>query len=84
MAGTPAGSAKAMSKIIDHYGLTEDGRSRHHVRAGRVGGSAPARSPKGFAAMTPEKRREAGRRGGLKRLGNKYPRRTLTSEITHP
>jgi hypothetical protein len=60
MAGTKAGGKAAAETNKRIYG---DGFFRN---IGRKGGRKGARDGtiKGFAAMTPEKRREAGRRGG--------------------
>ena len=37
-----------------------------YQKIGAKGGAAPYEGKKGFSSMTPEQRREAGRRGGLK------------------
>jgi general stress protein YciG len=63
MSGKP--NDKLMKTIIGKYGLTEDGRSKHHVTIGADGGSAPYVGKKGFAA-DPELARLAGRKGGAK------------------
>ena len=41
------------------------------VRLGRLGGLAKPTKPKGFAAMTPDRRRQAGKRGGIAQARNK-------------
>lgn len=38
--------------------------------AGRIGGKAPHRGPRGFAAMTPEQRSACGRKGVATRIRN--------------
>ena len=48
----------------------ETNKKRHgedfYKNIGSLGGKTPTLTPKGFAAMSLEKRQEAGRRGGLK------------------
>lgn len=46
--------------IEEKYGSVEE----FAKRLGHKGGTAEHKSPRGFAAMTPEKRAEAGRKGG--------------------
>lgn len=72
MAGTPEGAAKAAAKIKEKYG------ENHYSEIGKRGAAAynakpkHERAPRGFAAMNPEERRAAGRKGGKARLGMKY------------
>ena len=40
MAGNKAGAIKAKETMLREYGLTEDGKSAAHVRAGAAGGRA--------------------------------------------
>lgn len=70
MAQTKEGARLAQETIKAKYGVTEDGKSKMHSRAGKAGGAAYHRTPVGFAAMTPEQRREAGRKGGFARVAN--------------
>ena len=60
MSGTKAGAQKARTTNVKKYG--ED----FYKEIGKIGGSRGAKDGaiKGFAAMTPEKRAEAGRKGG--------------------
>lgn len=66
MAGTTQGginAAQTNRKKHDKeykklYGMT------FYQYIGSLGGKTPTLTPKGFAAMSPEKRSEAGRRGG--------------------
>ena len=48
----------------------ETNKKRHgedfYKNIGSLGGKTPTLTPKGFAAMSLEKRQEAGRKGGLK------------------
>lgn len=67
MAQTKDGAAAAKKTAKEKYGLTKDGKSLMHSLAGKKGGAAHHREPIGFSAMTPEKRKEAGRKGGLAR-----------------
>ncbi len=62
MVQTKQGAAKAQQTIISKYGLTEDGKSALHVRAGKKGGQNGFGT--GFAMQPKEKVRAAGRRGG--------------------
>lgn len=57
MAGTLAGGAKARDTNLKRDPL-------FYKKIGSKGGSSPTASPKGFAAMTREKRSEAGKKGG--------------------
>lgn len=52
------------------FAEAERKRQQELVEQGRKGGQARFEG-KGFAGMSPEKRREAGRRGGLNRGRNK-------------
>lgn len=66
MAGKP--TDKVMKTIIANYGLTEDGRSAHHVAIGAIGGRKTGM--KGFA-LNRELARTAGKKGGtISRRGN--------------
>lgn len=56
--GTKAGGAKAAATNKAKYG--ED----FYKRNGAIGGAVPTAKPKGFAAMSPEKRSEISRIGG--------------------
>ena len=58
MSGTVEGSRKATDVIREKYGVD------FFAKIGAKGGSTKTKTPKGFAAMTPEKRAEAGRKGG--------------------
>lgn len=58
MAGTMAGGKAASQTNRLIYG--ED----FYIRIGSLGGSAKTSKPKGFAAMSPEKRSAAGQKGG--------------------
>lgn len=59
MAGTKIGGAKARDKNLEHNPNHYRDMGRADGKFGRKDGTI-----KGFAAMTPEKRREAGRVGG--------------------
>lgn len=67
MVATVEGGRKAAATNKAKYG------DNFYINIGRKGGSAPRKGPRGFAAMPPEKRREAGRLGGSNssRLGVK-------------
>lgn len=58
MAGNKLGGKKAAQTIKDRYG------DDFYSQIGAKGGSKPTDKPKGFAAMTPERRRELGIKGG--------------------
>lgn len=58
MSATIAGGKKAAISNKERYG--ED----FYSKIGKKGGSTPTTKPKGYAAMTPEQRREAGKKGG--------------------
>ena len=60
MSGTKAGGLKAAKTNKEKHG--ED----FYVKMGRLGGMAITDKPKGFAAMTPERRAECGRIGGMR------------------
>lgn len=66
MAGTKEGGKKvaAIMKARD---------PDYYIKLGHRGGSAPWTLPKGFAAMTKEKRMEAGSKGG--RISKRGPSR---------
>jgi len=49
MSGTPAGGLRASKIIREKYGVTEDGKSKMHVRVGALGGKVKG-VKKGFAA----------------------------------
>lgn len=68
MAQTKEGARIAQETIKAKYGVTKDGKSKMHSRAGKAGGTAYHKVPVGFLAMSPEQRREAGRKGGLARV----------------
>ena len=57
MAGTAEGGRKTKAKNLAK-------NPNYYVELGRRGGKAPARYPKGFAAMDPEEHRAASRKGG--------------------
>lgn len=57
MAGTKEGGRKARDR-----NLASD--PDFYKKVGSKGGKAPHKYPRGFAALTPEKRAEAGRKGG--------------------
>ncbi len=57
MAGNKSGAAKATQTK-----LAKD--PEFFVKLGRLGGSAPYEGKKGFAALTPEQRRQASIKGG--------------------
>ena len=56
MAGSVTGGKKTAKTNIEKYG------PNYYKETGRLGGIKCV--PKGFAMMTPEKRAEAGRKGG--------------------
>lgn len=58
MSGSKEGSIKATNTIKEKYG--ED----FFAKIGAKGGATKTKTPKGFAAMTPEQRRLAGSKGG--------------------
>ncbi len=58
MTQTRSGGLKCRDKIYEKFGTD------FYQNIGRKGGSAPTIKPKGFAAMSPEKRRACGRIGG--------------------
>ena len=64
MAGTKSGSLKRKQTILDRYGVNEDGKSVALSKYGTKGGKRKVK--KGFAKMSEEKRREAGKLGGTK------------------
>lgn len=68
MAGKP--NTKWLSMMIEKYGSRE-AVSEVMREQGSRGGKSPAKYPKGFAAMTPEKRSAAGRKGGKNRWKGK-------------
>lgn len=68
MAQTKDGAKAAQETIKAKYGFTKDGKSIMHIRAGKKGGAAYHSKPVGFLAMSPEQRKEAGRKGGLARV----------------
>lgn len=59
-------SDKLRQTMIKKYGSEEAWRQFMREN-GKRGGKAPKTTPSGFAAMTPEQRREAGRKGALRR-----------------
>lgn len=59
MAGTKAGAAKAVKRILEIYGKD------FYKNIGKKGGERCG-IEKGFALMKPEKRSECGRKGGTK------------------
>lgn len=69
MAGSKESYKKAQLTLLKKYG-GEEGLRKHRQENGRKGGKAIFEG-KGFAGMTPEQRREAGRKGGLNRGKNK-------------
>ena len=72
MAGTREGALKAQIKIIQKFGVDENGKSIAHQRAGSKGGKAPHSKPQGFAA-NPELARISGMRSGkLGKRDHKY------------
>lgn len=64
MSGTKAGGIKARDKNLRNNPL-------HYQKMGALGGKAPNKAPKGFAAMTPERRSAAGKKGGATSRRNK-------------
>lgn len=68
MAQTKAGAKNAQETIRAKYGVDEEGKSLLHIKAGQKGGAAYHSKPVGFLAMSPEQRKEAGRKGGLARV----------------
>lgn len=82
MAGTAIGGAKARGTNKEPYGTD------FYKRQGAKGGSTPTTKPKGFAAMSPEKRKAAGQKGGSrgKRKASvdtvSYPEYSETYETT--
>ena len=71
MAGNKIGAAKARKTIIERHG--ED----HFKKIGSIGGKR--KSPlKGFGGMTPEKRIEAGRKGGT--ISRRGPSKVASDE----
>ena len=66
MAQTAEGAKKFKERMIAKHGSEEAWREYMRENA-RKGGKAKKTAPSGFAAMTPEQRAEAGRRGGLNR-----------------
>lgn len=69
MAGSKESYKKARQTLLKRYG-GEEGLRKHLQENGRKGGKAIFEG-KGFAGMTPEQRRAAGRKGGLNRGKNK-------------
>ena len=69
MAGSKEAYKKARQTLLKRYG-GEEGLRKQLQENGRKGGKATFEG-KGFAGMTPEQRREAGRKGGLNRGKNK-------------
>ncbi len=59
-----------LNKIMGGYKAAETNKQKYgknfYAMIGSKGGQKTNTKPKGFAAMTPEKRREAGRKGGSK------------------
>jgi general stress protein YciG len=73
MSGSKEGAAKAQATIRKKYGLTPDGKSVHHTKAGSRGGSTKPAGLRGFAA-DPERASKAGKLGGsLGKRGKKRP-----------
>ncbi len=64
MAGTREGGLKAAAANKAQHGAD------FYQRIGSKGGKSPTLTPKGFAAVSPEKRREAGRKGGSRDKGD--------------
>ena len=58
MSGTKSGGLKAKQTNTELYGKD------WYSKIGKLGGSAEHKGPRGFAAMPPEKRQAAGRKGG--------------------
>jgi general stress protein YciG len=77
MPGNKIGASKLRQTMIAKFG-SEEAWKEHMRSLGSVGGARTAASgtTKGFALMTPEKRRAAGRKGG--RISRRAPR-TLDS-----
>lgn len=76
MAATREGGLKAAKKNLAK-------NPNFYKEIGAKGGSAKTDKPKGFAAMTPEKRIEAGRKGGLVK-GELYKRNEVFQEYVPP
>lgn len=66
MAQTAEGAKKFKERMIAKFGSEEAWRE-YMRQVGRKGGKAKKTAPSGFAAMTPEQRADAGRRGGVNR-----------------
>lgn len=80
MPQTKEGARKAKAKLIEQYG--EEGYSLRMASIGRSGGlkqGPELRSPKGFAAMSFEKRSAAGKKGGSR--SKRGPAKVSTDEI---
>lgn len=58
MAGTKEGAQRTRDTNYEKYGPD------FYANIGSKGGSTPTKRPKGFAAMSEEKRRAAGAKGG--------------------
>lgn len=67
MAGSKEGGRKAAETMKRKYG------SDFYLKTGSLGGSAPHGKPRGFAALSPERRAEISRKGGA--IGGKAPKR---------
>lgn len=66
MPGNKEGGKKTAKTNYKRYGKD------FYARIGAMGGSAKTNVPKGFAAMDPEKRKEAGRKGGQRSRRTKW------------
>lgn len=76
IAGTQRGGVRASKTNKRKYG------DDYYARIGSIGGRAVATKPKGFAAMSLEKRQEAGRKGGKISRRGKSPK-TKSPDIDH-
>lgn len=65
MSGTIEGGRQASATMLALDPL-------HYHKIGALGGKAPTKKPKGFAAMSYEKRRDAGIKGGKASRKPKY------------
>jgi len=56
MSQTKEGIIKAKKTMLKKYGKTKDGKSKFHVQAGKAGGLAPHKTPRGFASKVVDKK----------------------------
>lgn len=74
MSGTKAGAAKAQQTIKTKYGVTDDGKSAMHQRAGIEGSKHTPSESRGFAGNR-ELASTAGKIGG--RISRKRKKKTV-------